>query len=736
MIFYGHTNRSEQGEELPQETWQKLRDHLQNVAALAEGFAKPFEAVSDARLAGLLHDLGKYSERFQQRLRDPSVHGINHWSVGALQARMMFALGVAFAVEGHHTGMPALLEDDPTTGLESLKSRLARLQTNEAREVNGFTESLAELLQRHQAENPGLSAPAKKSTQRDFKTAFGIRMLFSALVDADYLDTESHFSPVLAGARDSLDLQPGRALEILLSVIRAKNSAGAINAIRQDLLRHCLDAAKRSRGLFTLTAPTGSGKTLSGLSFALAHAAEHNLRRVIVVIPFTSIIEQTAEIYRSIFEPVFGPDYVLEHHSASNPESTGDSRAGLRSRLAVENWNAPVVVTTSVQFFESLFAHKPAPCRKLHNMADSVILFDEVQTLPLRLVPSLLSAINLLTSECASSVVFGSATQPAFLSASRAIEGGWSPVEINPDSRKMAGALRRTRIAIPSGKISWNALASAIAEEKQILCIVNLKRHAAELFTMLRESENVFHLSTNLCPEHRRHKLALIRERLLNGETCRLISTQLIEAGVDLDFPKVFRATAPLESIVQSAGRCNREGRSVHLGEVVVFTPEDHSLPGGSYSQATAITTAFLNENPDIDFHSPDAYAEYFSRLYGTLGPAGKHEDPVFKASAELHFPEAARNCRLIGQGTRTVAVRYGKGEKLIEKLRIAKHLDRSEWRTLQRFSVSFYEAAFLASLARGVIVQPHTDLDFYFWNGVYDDNLGVTEPSNDDFHL
>lgn len=735
MNYYGHTNRTEEGDPLPEDTWQNLSDHLQNVATLAAGFAKPFDAVADACLAGLLHDLGKYAERFQLRLRDPSVCGINHWSIGALQARKMLALGSAFVIEGHHTGMPALLEDDPTTGLESLKSRLARLESNDARDLNGFTESLSELLQRHQAENPKISAPPKKLAQRDFKTAFGIRMLFSALVDADYLDTEYHFSPDLAGVRRSLDLQPKRALKDLQDEILKKSSTGAINAIRQDLLRHCLNAAERPQGLFTLTAPTGSGKTLSGLSFALAHAAKHNLRRVIVVIPFTSIIEQTADIYRSIFEPVFGPDYVLEHHSASNPE-VGDSESDIRSRLAVENWNAPIVVTTSVQFFESLFAHKPAPCRKLHNMADSVILFDEVQTLPLRLVPSLLSAINLLTTECSSSVVFGSATQPAFLSASSAIEGGWSPVEINSDSRKMAGALKRTRIAVPSKKTSWNVLAPAIAQEKQVLCIVNLKRHAAELFAMLRESQSVFHLSTNLCPEHRRHNLALIRERLRSGGPCRLISTQLIEAGVDLDFPKVYRAMAPLESIVQSAGRCNREGRSEHPGEVVIFTPEDHALPGGSYSQATAITTAFLHENPDIDLHSPDAYAEYYSRLYGTLGPVEKDEDPVFKASADLHFPEAARNCRLIGQGTRTVAVRYGKGEKLIEKLLHAKYLDRAEWRTLQRFSISFYEAAFQASLARGIIVQPHSDLDFFFWNGVYDDNLGVTEPSNSDFIL
>jgi CRISPR-associated endonuclease/helicase Cas3 len=736
LAYYGHTNKDERGHVLPPGTWQRLNVHLQNVASLASFFAEPFGLAAEARLAGLLHDLGKYSERFQSRLRDPAIHGINHWSMGALHARQLHALEAAFAIEGHHTGIPALLVDDPSSGLESLKNRLSRLGNACSEEINGFPESLEELVKRHEAENPIVATSGKPPIGCDFPSAFRTRMLFSALVDADYLDTESHFSPDLARTRSSTKLSPDSALQALLKTIRSKSNAGTVNSVRQRLLQNCLDSARTAKGVFTLTAPTGSGKTLSSLAFALAHAAEHNLRRVIVVIPFTSIIEQTAEVYRSIFDPVFGSGYVLEHHSASTPDSHENSKDSLKNRLSVENWDAPLVVTTSVQFFESLFAHKPAPCRKLHNIAESVVLFDEVQTLPIRLVPSLLSTLNLLTKECAASIVFGSATQPAFLSASRAIEGGWSPVEINSRSNDMARALIRTRINISSDKKSWSTVADSIAAENQILCIVNLKRHAEELFRLLDGCAGAFHLSTNLCPEHRRQKLTSIRECLVRGEPCRLISTQLIEAGVDLDFPRVFRAMAPLESIVQSAGRCNREGRSIVPGEVLVFTPEDHGLPSGSYSQATAVTTAFFNENPEIDLHSPQTYANYFSRLYGTLGPAERNEDPVFKASAELNFPEAARSCRLIAQGTKSVAVRYQAGEELIKKMRLEKHLERSEWRTLQHFSISFYESAFQKCLARGVIVQPHPDIDFYFWNGVYDQNLGVTEPSNDDFNL
>ncbi|MFA5264354.1 MAG: CRISPR-associated helicase Cas3' [Opitutaceae bacterium] len=759
MNYYAHTADRSDGTPDPDESrWQPLRDHLVNVAELAAQFAAPFGASEEARLAGLLHDLGKYSSRFQQRLRDPSIHGINHWSMGTLASVSQRQIAAAFAIEGHHTGMPAFLENDADTGLEALKARLANLQNpSSAHKINGFTETLAELTVFLTADGICPPSPAlPKSSERDFATALRTRMLFSALVDADFLDTEQHFDGAQAARRTSVLLQPEVALPHLLAALAKKSSSGFVNQLRRKLLNDVLAAAENTPGLFTLTAPTGSGKTLAALAFALRHAAHYNaahapddphrLRRIIVVIPYTSIIEQTARIYRELFEPLFGSDYVLEHHSAIVPrerrtdmnQDSEDERLR-RARLAQENWDAPLVVTTNVQFFESLFGHRPSQCRKLHNISGSVVLFDEVQTLPVRLVPSLLSVVTGLVRDYGVTAVFGTATQPAFTAAASAIPGGWQPVEISSQPKIMADGLRRTRIVRRSvdQQPTWSELASEISQHSQVLCVVNLKCHAHELFLALPE-ENRFHLSSAMCPAHRQAQLAEIRRRLdrAHAEPCRLISTQLIEAGVDVDFPCAYRAVGPLDSIIQTAGRCNREGLNAKPGEVTIFRPLDHSLPPGAYTQATKITEAFLAENPDVDLHNPATYAAYFARLYGTLGPASAQDDPAYAASAALHFPLASRECSLVGDDTRSVVVRWGDGDRLVSLMRLEKHLSRDDWRLAQRFSVNFYLSEFSAALAQGIIVQPLPDTEFYFWNGYYDEHLGVTEPTLHQFSL
>lgn len=752
--YYAHTAEDAEGNRLPESSgkWQPLAEHLRNVAELAAKFAAPFGASDEARLAGLLHDLGKYAARFQQRLSDSSIHGVNHWSVGSLEAFGRRALGAAFAIEGHHTGMPAYLENDEETGLECLKERIRKLRLPSAPEVNGFHESSTELLTRYAAENPPAPTTlAGKPARQDFATALHARMLFGCLVDADFLDTEAHFTPAQSHLRSTPQLQPERALALLLGNLAGRPATGPVNLLRRRLLEDCLAASKKAPGLFTLTAPTGSGKTLSGLAFALAHAKAHGHRRIIVVIPYTSIIEQTASVYRDLFEREFGPQYVLEHHSAIAPRERKEEAACdaedvrlRRARLAQENWDAPLVVTTSVQFFESLFGHKPSQCRKLHNIARSVVLFDEVQTLPLKLVPSLLSATGLLVRDYGVTAVFGTATQPAFAAAAAAIEGGWSPTEISSQPRAMAEALRRTRIRRrPDDQCpSWPQLAGELAIHRQVLCVVNVRQHAKELFLALRDHATTesdggaFHLSASMCPAHRHAKLTEIRQRLQAGEPCRLISTQLIEAGVDVDFPRVYRALGPLDSIVQTAGRCNREGRSAEPGEVTVFRPEDHRMARGAYEQAAKISESFLADNPGADLQLPETYAAYFARLYGTLGPQAKTDDPAFAASAKLHFPAAARACRLVGEDTRAVIVRWGGGEQLVESFRRERHLSREDWRLAHRFSVSFYQSEFLRSLGRGEIVQPIPDIEFYFWNGHYDADLGVTSPELKDFSL
>ena len=751
MDYYAHTAEGPDGRpDKDRSRWQPLRDHLANVARIARRFAEPLGFADEAELAGLLHDLGKYSRRFQDRLNDNSIHGVNHWSVGAAVAFEMRVLEVAFAIEGHHTGIPAFLENDSETGLECLKERLLKLRDSKlAGEVNGFSETARELRRRFGLENPRLpDIPATAPAGKDFATALRSRMLFSCLVDADFLDTEAHYDPSQAGLRAPQPLLPERALEILLAFLAAKPSESLINQLRRRLLSDCLTMAAHQPGLFSLTAPTGSGKTLAGLAFALAHAKANGLRRVIVVIPYTSIIEQTAQVYRDLFEREFGSDYVLEHHSAVAPRERqedfgrdAEEERLRRARLAQENWDAPLIVTTSVQFFESLFGHRPSQCRKLHNIVRSVVVFDEVQTLPLKLVPSLLSAVNLLAKDYGVTAVFGTATQPAFASAAKAILCGWQPTEISSQPTALANQLRRTRITRrpDSHRIKWPDLAEELSGFPRVLCVVNLKRHARELFQSLADlsgTAGLFHLSASMCPAHRQEKLAEVRRRLMAGEPCRLVSTQLIEAGVDVDFPRVYRAMGPLDSIIQTAGRCNREGRMSDLGEVFVFRPEDDAMPRGAYVQAAAITDAFLTENPDADLHQPETYQSYFTRLYGTLGPQDRNEDPAFAASEELHFPKAARACRLVGEDTHPVVVRFGDGEHLVDQVRREKHLSRKDWRQVHRFSVNFYQTEFNAARARGEVIQPVPEVDFFFWNGQYDENLGVTTPVLNDFNL
>ena len=745
MNYYAHTAEDENGDRLPESSgkWQPLHIHLRNVATLAKGFAEPLGLGNEAEFAGLLHDLGKYAERFQARLRNPAIHGINHWAAGATKAAEQRAHNSAFAIDGHHTGLPARDGD-------GLKQTIARMGMDAEREsFCKCPEPVAELMCRLEADGLRLPDALNRKADTPFAEALRTRMLFSCLVDADFLDTEAHFSPAKIGIRQVPQLHAGRSLDVLQSHLNSLPAEGDVNQRRRKLLADCMAAATRPPGLFTLTAPTGSGKTLSSLAFALQHIAHHNAAlagndprrflRVIVVIPFTSIIEQTAHVYRKLFEPEFGPDYVLEHHSAvaprERPEDQGsdaEDKRLRRARLAAENWASPLVVTTSVQFFESLFNNRTSACRKLHNIGRSVVLFDEVQTLPSDLVPSLLSGVKLLTRDYGVSAVFMTATQPAFAAAEAALPFGWNPMPIASDESALAEALRRTHIVLPAldQKVSWESIAERMVVLPQSLCVVNTTADARNLFRLLRDRapEGLCHLSSRLCPQHRRKRLEAIRERLRDGLPCRLVSTQIIEAGVDVDFPAAFRALGPLDSIIQTAGRCNREGRSAEPCPVVVFRPEEHKTPPGAYRTATFKTVEFLNRHPDAAerLHLPEFYAAYFRELYGLLGPQSVKKDKVFAACDTLDFPKAAEECSLIGDETRAVLVRWGRGEVLAEKLRREKHLTASECREAQRYSVNLYQIEFFDAQAKGYIYQPAEDWNFWVWNSDYDADLGL----------
>jgi len=665
--------------------WHLLREHLASVANLAKSYVMGWKGEEEAELAGLLHDLGKYGERFQNRLLGQD-QGLDHWSQGAyLAIRKGGALAAALAIQGHHIGLQSFQKDD-------LKKLQPDLLSRQHPQNLSLSESDVELLE-SRFETDGLRC--SKPIQRLFTGFLGvsearvdnmldIRRLFSALVDADFIDTEAHFngdaqgkSPRMPGMKLNQQGFAQRASEKLSAFIDNKsslpNQTENLHKIRQQLWLDCLQGADQQTGVFTLTAPTGSGKTLSMLSFALRHAEINNLERIILVVPYLSIIEQTAAIYRGIFAD-FGEDFVLEHHSMAGlgTETTEIDAEGSdechqqnrRQRLLSENWDAPVVITTSVQFLESLFSNRPSGCRKIHRIANSVVLFDEVQTLPTSLAISSLAALSHIAQHWHSSIVFATATQPAFDHLHEQVQAqapaGWQPQTIVANHSAMADALRRVHYTWMDEKPTWQALAGMLQMHSQVLCIVNLKRHAHDLWQALESTSDLFHLSTNLCPLHRQSMLAEVSQRLKNGQPCRLIATQCIEAGVDVDFPVVYRAFAPLDAIIQAAGRCNREGR-LEAGQTVIFTPacDGRLYPDSAYEQAAGVALSLKNELGDaFDLYNPDVIQRYYKRLY-TVADPGQLAKPLYDAIKNLNFPEVARHYRLIKNDAINVVVPY-----------------------------------------------------------------------------
>ena len=680
MEYLAHS-RNKGGREEP------LKEHLTFVADRAATFARAFGAEEEAYATGILHDIGKYSKLFLQRLQG-KVSGLDHWSPGACIALSGKLNGIApgLAIQGHHIGLRA-------ADVDSLKSLNPKTLEQSHPQGLCLTEpDPKELLERFQAD--GLQTPAFPDSifDRNGKDKpagmLDVRMLFSTLVDADFIETEAHFECHPDGSRKWRDtgpeLQAADALQYLLNAIETLASEKQnevreeILAIRSDLLSTCLDAAEIERGLYSLSAPTGSGKTLAMLAFALKHAVKHKLRRIIVVIPYLSIIEQTAKIYRDIFEPHFGSNYVLEHHSlaglsADQKDSTkqdNEDEAKRQAELLSENWDAPVIVTTSVQFLESLFSNRPSACRKLHRIAGSVVLFDEVQTLPAHLATFTLAALNRLKERYGCTIVLSTATQPAFQHLGKEMKklGSrcWQSKELAPQD--LFKRSRRTEVHWPDlrSRTSWDEISQGFQSDhhRQVLCIVNIKRHALELLERLKgKCEGLFHLSTNMCPAHRQRVLKEVRRRLDNAEEpCRLISTQCVEAGVDVDFPIVYRAFGPLEAIAQAAGRGNRNGNRAELGDVYVFIPEESAWPDNRYKQAAAVTEALLKDRGKLDIDDPELFIEYY-RLFYDLSKAAcvdstsakEHNDAINRRD----FVEAAKHYRLIKQDAINVLVPY-----------------------------------------------------------------------------
>jgi CRISPR-associated endonuclease/helicase Cas3 len=709
MTFYAHTKTGTDGNPAPESEWERLEDHLQDVAKLAGKFADAFGAKEWGQLAGLWHDLGKYSSEFQEYLKSVTseahleekamVGKVDHSTAGAQHAdssiKPMGRL-LAYLIAGHHTGLSDGIGSSESGS--SLEARLKKSIPNWSRAPSAVSAL------------PKLTKPPAFAFASGHATGFFLRMLFSCLVDADFLSTEAFMDQGRASRR-SKGLPTIDALETALSRYLSQfgNPTTEVQKQRADILQACLASAERPAGLFSLTVPTGGGKTLSSLAFALKHARLHSMERIIYVIPFTSIIEQNAKVFRDALAEL-GDDVVLEHHSNLDPDSKHITQT---TRLAAENWDARLIVTTNVQFFESLHAKETSRCRKLHRLARSVIILDEVQTLPISYMQPCLKALEQLSTNYSSSIVLCTATQPSIVKRDDFKIGLPAPHEIIPDPQQLYASLKRVKVS-DLGSVMDVELVTRLQTHTQALCIVSTRRHASDLFQALSKSEGNIHLSALMCPEHRSDVIALIRQRVKDGLPCRVISTQLIEAGVDLDFPVVYRSLAGLDSIAQAAGRCNREGKLEGMGQTFVFTPE-RPIPKGYLRQSAQVSAQVLPLHEDA---LSLAAIEHFFRLHywqrsGEMDT--KHimecwpSQPPRKAEDLFlyQFKTCSENFRFIESNYESVIIPWGqRGEQLHEDIKAAFN-PQDQWplaRRAQRFIVSIPDWCFKAHVGKSIV--------------------------------
>lgn len=720
----GHIPFAHSKEGRPQTEWQPLHTHLDEVAKLAGGFSSAFGASSWGHLAGLWHDLGKFSPEFQRYIRmanEAHMEGkpgrVDHSTAGALHSVDRYGdIGriLAYCIAGHHAGLPDWQSE--TSPRASLVWRLSQRDLLSAVAAGCIPAGIADK-----------TRPTEKAKNgTGLSRSIWLRMLFSSLVDADFLDTEAFMDSEKAAQRvgypSLADLVP--YFEQYMTVKTAEASDTAVNRIRSEVLQACRDRALDPPGLFTLTVPTGGGKTLSSMAFALRHAEVHDKRRIIYVIPYTSIIEQTADQFRTIFG-----NAVLEHHS--NLDVADTSRENARSRLACENWDAPLIVTTTVQFFESLFASRTSRCRKLHNIAQSVVILDEAQLLPTDFLKPVLELMRELQMNYGVTFVLSTATQPA-LGPHKSMDFDFPGLpglrEIIPSFLNLHERLQRTRVevleelAVP---VPWDDLALRLAKYKSVLCIVNRRDDARILWEKL--PSGTFHLSALMCGAHRSERIAEIRKNLLAGKPTKVISTQLVEAGVDFDFPVVYRALAGLDSVAQAAGRCNREGL-LKQGLVYVFQPESR-IPAGHLRQTAEMGRQLLMEQRE-DPLAPERFEQFFRMLYWMRGNRLDKENimDLLGNDSELRisFRTAAERFKLIDEGAYApVLVHYGeKGSKLIELLR-HRGPERRVLRQAQRYVVNLPRHVHGRLLADSAIEEIHPGIFVQGHGNLYDKNLG-----------
>ena len=647
---------------------QSLKEHLNHVAELASCFGEPFGAAEDGRQCGLYHDIGKYSEAFQRRVRG-STERVDHSSAGAVFLFEQRNVPAAMCVAGHHSGLSDIGNRNDMG--DSFMGRINHARTDGLEDYSAWEEELPrEIVYGHQEASR-------------LGSYFYTKMLFSALTDADWLDTEAYFRNV-PYALPTVDISALRkSLDRYISPWW--DAKTEINQRRCRILQAAIEHGKDAPGLFTMTVPTGGGKTIASMAFALHHAERHGLRRIIYVIPYCSILEQT----RQVFEGVFGKDCITAHYSGAEydyNEHLPDVRA-----FSAENWEAPIILTTAVQFFESLYSAKPGKNRKLHNIAQSVIIFDEAQMLPVPFLRPCLAGIGQLAERFGCSAVLCTATQPAVEPVFRELVPSLAAREICPEPERMYQDFRRV-VYRDDGELSDEGLAERLREHRQVLCVLNSRKQAQRLYTLLSGETGTFHLSTTMIPQDRKTVLAAIRERLQAGQECRVISTSLIEAGVDVDFPVVFRALAGLDSIIQAGGRCNREGKRVRAESVVHIFRTDSKAPR-MLEQNISAADRTIRRYEEID--SLEAIRSYFQfLLYMLKDKKQLDEKDIVPCAEKMMFATVSQQFRLIDSADFTVYIPRGDGAALVSQLR-DHGPSRKLLRTLDQFAVGVYRKRF-----------------------------------------
>lgn len=714
---------------------EPVRAHLYETAALTAKFTSVWGREAEGKATGLVHDVGKYSDLFKDVLDGKAQH-VDHATPGAAAFLMRYqAAGVAgaLAIQGHHDGLQIGVTSHLKQLLKMKEPVSPQNKTYSCRDIP----ALLEWLKKDGLELPETiesDYPAEYKAHRPVAAMLYVRMLFSALVDADFLATEAHYASHREGQYCyrpvGATLAPLSLLTSLLNYVdtlqKTSRAHHELNSLRSDLFTTCLNAGKKPKGIYTLTAPTGAGKTLAMMAFALQHALQHKLRRIIFVLPYLSIIEQNAQVYRKVFQDL-GDTLILEDHSqAELPEE---------ERLMAENWDAPIIITTTVRFFEGLFANRSSPCRRLHNIANSVILLDEAQSIPPPLAVYTLAALSYLVERFGCSVVFSTATQPPFELFHDQVQlhasGGWHPAELIPAELNLFQRTRKIQVSW-RGHDNWENIASQIAREPKVLAIVNTKKQARTLYRAVKDylgpGEHVFFLSTDMCPAHRLKVLETIREL----PHCRLISTQCVEAGVDLDFPVVWRALGPLEAIIQAAGRCNRQGL-LPFGQVVVFRPprEEERFPDPTYGKGAFEVQMMLEQYGDLALSDPATIREYYRRFFlDNLHRFNKEK--LAMALEEYDFLKVAREYRWIPDSTVNILVPYSERIEDFEEL---KHLAETG-----RFSRDWIKKAYSLSvgyrlkkddnLLRYLEVVEIKGTNWYILSNpaLYSDELGLVE--------